>query len=259
VKSFFPHGIWRCELKIFVGTSGYGYKAWKGKFYPAMISAREMLRFYSENLDTVEINNTFYHMPTEKVLTSWALQVPANFVFFFKAPQIITHLKRLKNVDSETEYLLRTLSVLGTRLGPVLFQFPKSFPADLSALKYFLTVLPRTMSFAFEFRHPSWQDTGAADILREKGCSLCLSDLDEAPVNEIVSTATWGYLRLRRAGYTNSDLAQWMKRILAQEWKRAFVYFKHEEEAKGPKLAMSFRNLSENAATIRNKASQRQI
>src|SRR4030043_1589981 len=99
-------------MKIFVGTSGYGYKEWKGKFYPAKISPKEMLRFYAARLSAVEINNTFYHMPTEPVLTSWAEQVPDDFVFALKAPQVITHLKRLWNVLDETEYLFRTLSVL---------------------------------------------------------------------------------------------------------------------------------------------------
>src|SRR4030042_7111833 len=122
-------------LKIHVGTSGYAYKEWKGKFYPEKIPSKEMLRFYSGRLNTVEINNTFYHMPTESVLTSWAEQVPGDFVFALKAPQVITHLKRLWNVSDETEYFFRTLSVLDRKLGPVLFQFPKSFRANHPALK----------------------------------------------------------------------------------------------------------------------------
>ena len=109
-------------MKIFIGTSGYGYKEWKGRFYPEKISPKEMLRFYSEHLATVEINDTFYHMPTEPVLTSWAEQVPDDFVFAIKAPQVITHLKRLKDVGGETGYLFRTLSTLDRKLGPVLFQ-----------------------------------------------------------------------------------------------------------------------------------------
>src|SRR5512139_2088371 len=117
-------------MKIFTGTSGFAYKEWKGKFFPERISPKEMLRFYSERFNTVEINNTFYHMPVENVLSSWAGQVPDSFLFAIKAPQIITHLKRLKNVEDETGYLFRTLSLLGQKLGPVLFQFPGSFRAD---------------------------------------------------------------------------------------------------------------------------------
>ena len=232
-------------MKIFAGTSGYGYKEWKGIFYPEKISPKEMLRFYSERLGTVEINNTFYHMPTRSVLASWAEQVPRDFIFALKAPQVITHLKRLKNVGEETEYLFSTLSVLDRKLGPVLFQFPKSFRADHGALKDFLALIPGTMSCAFEFRSPSWLNVEILDLLREKGCSLCIADADENPANEIISTAAWGYLRLRRSDYTDADLSQWIERILSQKWQKAFVFFKHEEEAKGAEMALRFRELAD--------------
>ena len=229
-------------MKIYVGTSGYGYKEWKGIFYPEKISPKEMLRFYSERFGAVEINNTFYHMPTESVLTSWAEQVPDDFIFALKAPQVVTHLKRMKNVGTETEYLFRTLSILERKLGPVLFQFPKSFHADLPALKDFIARIPGDMC-AFEFRSTSWLAAEILDLLRKKGCSLCIADSDENPTNDIISTATWGYLRLRRPDYTDADLSQWMERILSQAWKRAFVFFKHEEEAKGPEMAIRFQEL----------------
>ena len=232
-------------MKIYVGTSGYGYKEWKGKFYPEKISPKEMLRFYSKRLTAVEINNTFYHMPTEGVLASWAEQVPDDFVFALKAPQVITHLKRLRNVGEETEYLFRTLSILDRKLGPVLFQFPGSFRADLDALEDFLGLIPGNMSWAFEFRSPSWFDGEILGILRKKGCSLCIADTDENPATEIINTATWGYLRLRRSDYTDAALSQWIGRILSQKWERAFVFFKHEDEAKGPEMAIRFRELIE--------------
>jgi uncharacterized protein YecE (DUF72 family) len=232
-------------MKLYVGTSGYGYKEWKGKFYPEKISPKEMLRFYAERFGTVEINNTFYHMPQESVLRSWADQVPDDFVFAFKAPQVITHMKRLKHVDEEAEYLFRTLSILEGKMGPVLFQFPKSFHADLPALNYFLALIPSTISCAFEFRSPSWLTAEILALLRERGCSLCIADTDEDPAKEIISAATWGYLRLRRSDYTDADLLGWKERILSQKWKRAFVFFKHEEEAKGPEMAMRFRELTD--------------
>ncbi len=233
-------------MKIYVGTSGYSYKEWKGKFYPEKISPKEMLRFYSGRFRTVEINNTFYHMPTETMLASWAEQVPDDFVFAFKAPQVVTHVKRLRNVSAEIEYLLRTLSFLGGRLGPLLFQFPKSFRANREVLKDFLALIPETMACAFEFRNPSWLEAEILDLLRERGCSLCIADSDESPTNEIISTTTWGYLRLRRLDYTDADLSRWMDRILAQKWKTAFVFFKHEEEdaTKGPEMAIRFQELT---------------
>jgi uncharacterized protein YecE (DUF72 family) len=232
-------------MKVFAGTSGYAYREWRGKFYPEKVQPKEMLRFYSQRLPAVEINNTFYQMPKEGVLASWAEQVPGDFVFAFKAPQVITHLKRLRNVSSETEYLFRTLKVLGRKLGPVLFQFPKSFHADRPALKDFLALIPGNISCAFEFRSPSWLGVEILDLLREKGCSLCVADTDEDPADEIINTATWGYLRLRRSGYTDADLAQWTERVLSQKWKRAFVFFKHEEKATGAAVAMRFRELAD--------------
>lgn len=231
-------------MKIHVGTSGFGYKEWKGKFYPEKISPGEMLRFYSERLSSVEINNTFYHMPTEKVLKSWGEQVPGDFVLAIKAPQVITHLKRLRNVEDETGYLFRALAVLGRKLGPVLFQFPASFRADHSALKDFLDLVPAGLSCAFEFRSQSWLVAEILDLLRERGCSLCAADTDERPADEIISTTTWGYLRLRRPVYTDAALSQWMERVLSQKWKKAFVFFKHEEGAGGPEMAMRFRKLA---------------
>ncbi|HAM52727.1 MAG TPA: DUF72 domain-containing protein [Nitrospiraceae bacterium] len=227
-------------MKLYVGTSGYGYKEWKGIFYPEKISPKEMLRFYSERLGAVEINNTFYHMPTTGVLASWAEQVSDNFVFAIKAPQIITHLKRLRNVDAETEYLFKSLLVLDRKLGPVLFQFPKSFHADQPALKDFLALIPGSIACAFEFRSPSWLNVEILDLLSERNCSLCISDADENPTDEIINTAPWGYLRLRRSDYTDADLSQWLERIRSQKWERAFVFFKHEEEATGPEMAIRF-------------------
>jgi uncharacterized protein YecE (DUF72 family) len=232
-------------MKIYIGTSGYGYREWKGKFYPEKISPKEMLRFYSESLNSVEISTTFYHMPTEGVLVSWAEQVPDDFVFALKAPQVITHLKRLKNVEEETDYLFRTLLVLKRKLGPVLFQFPGSFRADRPALESFLSLIPGNASCAFEFRSPSWLNVEIPDLLSERGFSLCIADADENPANEIIGTAAWGYLRLRRSDYTDADLLQWMERVLSQKWERAFVFFKHEVEAKGAELAMRFQELAE--------------
>ena len=244
-------------MKLYLGTSGYAYKEWKGRFYPEKISPQEMLRFYSGRLNTVEINNTFYRMPKESVLTSWAEQVPSDFIFALKAPQVITHLKQLRNVSEETKYLFRTLSVLDRRLGPVLFQFPKSFRADRIALQDFLGLIPNGTFCAFEFRSPSWLDDKILGLLRERKLSLCIADTDENPAKDIISTAPWGYLRLRRSDYMDSDLSQWLERILSQKWERVFVFFKHEDEnAKGPEMAVRFRELADSrvmrGSSVRN-------
>ncbi|HEY6008538.1 MAG TPA: DUF72 domain-containing protein [Geobacteraceae bacterium] len=231
-------------MKIHVGTSGYGYKEWKGIFYPEKISPKDMLHFYAQRFTAVEINYTFHHMPTERVLAPWAEQVPDDFSFALKAPQVITHLKRLKDVGEETEYFFRTLAVLGGKLGPALFQFPGSFRANRPLLEDFLALIPDAMSCAFEFRSKTWLSDELLDLLRRRGCSLCTADTDEKPADEIISTAPWGYLRLRRAEYTDADLSRWLDRILVQPWERVFVFFKHEEEAKGPEMALRFLELA---------------
>ena len=228
---------------LFIGTSGYGYKEWKGEFYPERFSPKEMLGFYARHFNAVEINNTFYHRPSPEILSSWAAQVPEDFVFAFKAPQVITHLKGLKNVRDEVGYLFDTLSVLEKKLGPVLFQLPKSFRADSTVLDNFLNLIPEGKDCAFEFRHPSWESPEILELLRAKGCGLCLADVDEKPLAEIISTTSWGYLRLRRSEYSNADLFQWAERIHSQKWTRAFLFFKHEEKAIGPKTALRLRKL----------------
>jgi len=241
-------------MKIYVGTSGYGHKEWKGIFYPEKISPKAMLGFYGEHLGAVEINYTFYHMPTQGILFDWASQVPADFSFALKASQVITHRKRLRQVEEEIKYFFSTLAALEQKMGPVLFQFPPSFHANRAALAAFLPLLPAKRKCAFEFRHPSWDTPEILDLLREHGCSLVMADTEENPVGELISTASWGYLRLRRGNYSPAELEQWLTRIKAQPWESAFVFFKHEEEAqeaKGPELAMYFQQLAGAAAPSR--------
>jgi uncharacterized protein YecE (DUF72 family) len=184
-------------------------------------------------------------MPTEGLLESWADQVPDDFVFAIKAPQIITHLKRLQNVETEIDYFFSVLAILDKQLGPVLFQFPKSFRVDRPRLEAFLDLIPGNISCAFEFRSPSWLEDEILDLLRDRGLSLCTADADENPVDKVISTAPWGYLRLRRSDYTEADLTQWLGKILAQKWEKAFVFFKHEGEARGPETAIRFRELAD--------------
>ena len=183
---------------------------------------------------------------------SWAERVPNDFVFALKAPQVITHMKRLRNVFEETEYLFRSLSVLDGKLGPILFQFPKSFHADGSALKDFLALVPGTTSCAFEFRSPTWNEGEILELLRERGFSLCVSDTDEDPMDEIISTAQWGYIRLRRSDYKDADLSQWVKMILSQQWQRAYIFFKHEGDANGADMAMRFQELIHSRLDAKN-------
>jgi uncharacterized protein YecE (DUF72 family) len=224
-------------MRVLVGTSGYSYKEWKGRFYPEKMKEADMLRFYAERFPTVEVNNTFYRMPSAELLQRWAEQTPEAFTFVLKAPQRITHVKRLGDVADDVAFFLKTAAVLGPRLGPLLFQLPPFMKKDVGRLRALLDLLPERPRAAFEFRHASWFDDEVRDALRAKGAALCLADTDEEPLADVSATANWGYLRLRRLTYTDEDVAAWQARILAQPWTEAFVFFKHEDEARGPELA----------------------
>jgi uncharacterized protein YecE (DUF72 family) len=228
---------------IYAGTSGYSYKEWKGHFYPEKFSAADMLAYYAERLPAVEINNTFYRLPKESVLDGWAAQVPEEFRFSIKASRRITHFKRLKETDDETAYLLRALGTLGPLLGVILFQLPPNLKKDLPRLETFLDLLPPRAPAAFEFRHPSWFDDDVTGVLRDHGCALCLADTDDGDSPPLVDTGSLGYLRLRRADYSDEDLRTWANRIEEQPWDRVFVFFKHEDEAAGPRMAERFLQL----------------
>jgi uncharacterized protein YecE (DUF72 family) len=229
---------------LYVGTSGYSYKEWKGSFYPEKIPAKDMLGFYSERLSTVEINATFYRMPQPTMLENWRAQVPSTFRFSLKAPQRITHFKRLKETEEETKYFLETVSLLADNLGVVLFQLPPNFKKDLPRLQAFVNQLPQEPRAAFEFRHPTWFDDDVLEVLRSRNHALCVSDTDDLPTTHIDKTADWGYLRLRRVSYSEENLAEWVKRIRDQNWKETFLFFKHEDAGTGPKLAAQFLKLA---------------
>ncbi len=231
-------------MDLRVGTSGYSYKEWKGSFYPQDLAADQMLRFYATKLPAVEINNTFYRLPKASVLEAWAAQVPDHFRFAIKASRRITHFKRLKGAEEETAYLLETLKTLGPRLGVVLFQLPPNLKKDLDRLQQFLGLLTGGTRAVFEFRHPSWQDDEVLDALRARGCALCIAEVDDEPAPEVVATASFGYLRLRRASYAKPDLVRWAQTVNVQPWDEAYVFFKHEDAGAGPKQAAEFLDLA---------------
>jgi uncharacterized protein YecE (DUF72 family) len=227
-------------MRVLVGTSGYSYREWKGSFYPADISADDMLRYYATRLPAVEINNTFYRLPRGSVLASWAAAVPESFRFAIKASRRITHIRRLKGAHEETGYLLSALETLGERLGVVLYQLPPNLRKDLPRLQEFLELLRGKARSVFEFRHPSWYDDDVYALLRQRRCAVCVSEEDGEEANPPVATAPWGYLRLRRTEYAPGELADWARRIAEQPWEEAYVFFKHEDEATGPLLAERF-------------------
>jgi uncharacterized protein YecE (DUF72 family) len=231
-------------MKLYVGTSGYMYKPWKGKFYPPKLPDKEMLSFYSQHFQAVELNNTFYRMPTAAGLAETAAKVPAHFQFVIKAPQQITHIQRLKDSDTSVAQLLEAVRALKERLGPLLFQLPPNMKKDLPRLRTFLALLPSTYKVAWEFRHPSWFDEEVLDVLREQQMALCIAEAEDDLEVPCVATASWGYLRLRRPDYGDAELKAWSKRLQELPWRETYIFFKHEDEGKGPALAKRFLELA---------------
>jgi uncharacterized protein YecE (DUF72 family) len=221
---------------ILVGTSGYNYPEWKGSFYPEDLPAKKFLPYYASKFPTVEINYTFYRMPTPQLVAGWRAQVPAEFRFTLKAPKRITHDRRLRAADvaESLQGFLTAAAELGPQLAALLFQLPPNFKKDLVLFNEFLALLPPRTTAAFEFRNDSWLDDSVYDALRARNLALCIAD-SEKRETPLVTTATYAYFRLRDEGYGAGDIAQWTKtaRTLSEKASDVFVYFKHEDEGKG--------------------------
>jgi uncharacterized protein YecE (DUF72 family) len=230
-------------VNLYVGTSGFAYPKWKGPFYPKDLPAKRMLAYYAEHLRAVEINNTFRKLPSATTLEAWKSQVPVGFKFTLKAPQQITHIKRLKGVAGPVADFLEAAEALKKDLGPLLFQLPPNFKKDVPRLRDFLALIPRRFRVALEFRHPSWFDEEVFGLLRKRRGALCIADADDGLDVPFVATADWGYLRLRRPDYSGKALKSWAKRIRGERWRDVFVFFRHEDEGHGPRLAKRLERL----------------
>ena len=219
---------------ILVGTSGYNYPEWKGSFYPQDLSAAKMLPFYAERFPSVEINATFYRMPTPKTVAGWAGQVPSTFRFTLKANRRITHDKRLKDVGDSVDFFVKTARELGPQLGALLFQTPPNLKCDLDRFDAFLATVPDGVQAAFEFRHDSWLDEEVYARLRARNFALCVADTEERSV-PVVATADFAYLRLRDEGYDEAAIRTWtaLAQDLSTRCRDVFVYFKHEDAGTG--------------------------
>jgi uncharacterized protein YecE (DUF72 family) len=223
---------------IWIGTSGYNYPEWKGSFYPADLPAARMLPFYAARFPTVEINYTFYRMPTEKLVAGWAAHTPSPFKLTLKAPRRITHDSRLKNCGELVDVFCRVAGTLEAKLGALLFQLPPTAKKDLPLFDAFLAELPPRVTAAFEFRHPSWLDADVFERLAGRNLALCVAD-SEKMSTPVRVTADYAYFRLRDEGYQRPDIERWARTIQEKTaaCKDVFVYFKHEEEGIGPEFA----------------------
>ena len=233
-------------MELRIGTSGWNYTEWRGSFYPKDMKPAGMLAYYVERFATVEVNNTFYRMPTAAAVTGWAAAAPAGFRFVLKAPQRITHFSRLRDVDEPVRQFCDTARLLGDKLGPLLFQLPPNFKVDAGRLADLLALLPTDVRAAFEFRNATWFADDVYARLANHNAALCIADNDGG-ATPAVATANWGYLRLRATGYSDDDLRGWLAtmRRIGGGWRDAFVFFKHEDEGTGPALARRLRELTD--------------
>ena len=226
-------------MRFLIGTSGYNYPEWRGSFYPEKFPTAKMLAYYAERFNTVEVNYTFYRMPTVTLLEGWAAGTPDGFTFTLKAPRRITHDSKLKNVGDLTRTFCETATVLGAKLGVLLFQLPPTLKRDDALLGAFLGTIPEGTRAAFEFRHESWHDDAVFEALGRRNLALCVAD-SEKMSTPIVRTADYSYFRLRDEGYQAADIARWASVVRGQDAPQgAHVYFKHEEQGKGPEFAQS--------------------
>ncbi|HZB24895.1 MAG TPA: DUF72 domain-containing protein [Vicinamibacterales bacterium] len=222
--------------RIQVGTSGYNYPEWRGSFYPEKFSTGKMLPYYAERFPTVEINYTFYRMPTDALLAGWAAATPEAFTFTLKAPRRITHDAKLQRCEDALQTFCRTARTLGPRLAALLFQLPPTMKKELGVLRSFLELLPEGLRTAFEFRHPSWFDAEVYAALRSRNAALCVADSEKLST-PVETTADYAYFRLRDEGYQQGDIEGWAATIRSLSVTDAFVYFKHEEQGLGPDFA----------------------
>jgi uncharacterized protein YecE (DUF72 family) len=221
--------------KIYAGTSGWAYATWKPDFYPPKLASAKFLGHYSTRLNTVEVNYTFRHFPTEKLLRGWMAATPEDFKFAVKANQKITHIKRLKDVTEFTGEFIAALQPLDAekKLGPVLFQLPPYLKCDVGLLKDFLAALPRSLRSAFEFRHVSWFTEEVYEVMRAANAALCLAESEKLETPD-VQTADFVYLRLRKEDYSTKARKALTGKVsdFAQKGD-VYVYFKHEDTPEG--------------------------
>jgi uncharacterized protein YecE (DUF72 family) len=217
------------KARIFIGTSGFSYKEWKGLFYPEDLPSKKYLSFYAQHFKTTEINNTFYRIPTYQLTESWYSEVPADFLFTLKLSQAVTHRKKLKNAEEEMERFLDASTGLKEKLGTILVQLPPFFKKETTVLETFLEQYSNKAKLAFEFRHQTWYENEVYDLLRKYNSTLAVVEGEDQPaVREV--TGPFIYIRLRKGDYDPKDLKEWSEWMRKQEVD-IYCYLKHDEKA----------------------------
>ena len=239
---------------IRIGTSGWVYDDWQGVFYPDDLSQEEYLPFYADSCGSVEINNTFYNLPSEKTVEGWRERVPRSFVFAVKASRYITHVKNLLEPEDPVHQFLGRVELLAEKLGPILFQLPPSWNVNPERLRNFISILPPGHRYVFEFRDASWYTEEVFGILEENGCAFCIHDHEDAPSPDRI-TAGFSYIRFHGPGgsyegkYEQEALAEWAEKLAswAQDGLDLYCYFNNDYHGH------ALDNASQLAALVREK------
>jgi len=236
-------------LHYYIGTSGWHYEHWRGRFYPEKLAKAKWLEFYAGHFATVELNNSFYRLPSETAFATWRDSSPANFTFAVKVSRFITHIKRLKDAGEAVEKFITRAKILGEKLGPLLYQLPPNLHRNDEVLESFLSTLPREMKHVFEFRHQSWLEEEVFQILHNYNIGFCIFDMPSVTC-PLVATADFAYIRFHGSAglywgcYSDEELASWAKGLanLAEKLKATYIYFNNDAEAFAVKNAMTLRN-----------------
>ena len=226
------------QVRYHIGTSGWHYEHWRGLFYPQGLPKAQWLDFYARHFTTVELNNSFYRLPTEKAFTSWRESTPDGFLYAVKVSRFITHIKRLKGVDEALDNFLVRARILEDKLGPLLYQLPPNMPRNDKVLESFLAILPPGLCHVFEFRHESWLDDEVFALLRRYNAGLCVFDMPDLAC-PLVVTADSAYIRFHGSSglyssyYSDEELSDWAGKIyhLGQGLKAIYIYFNNDAQA----------------------------
>ncbi len=237
------------SLPYYIGTSGWHYEHWRNRFYPEQLTKAKWLEFYATHFATVELNNSFYHLPSETAFANWRDSSPANFIFAVKVSRFITHIKRLKNTEEAVDKFITRAKILDQKLGPLLYQLPPNMHRNDDLLESFLSTLPQGMKHVFEFRHQSWLEEKVFDILRKYNMGLCVFDMPSISC-PLVATADFAYVRFHGSTglyfscYSDEELADWVKRLadLASNLKALYIYFNNDSEAFAVRNALTLGN-----------------
>ena len=239
------------EMKIWIGTSGWHYKHWLDVFYPPGTSGSEMFQFYARHFNTVEINNSFYRLPSVQTFENWRESAPRGFCFAVKGSRFITHMKKLKDPESSSAKFFLAADHLREKLGPVLFQLPPRWKLNLERLDEFIEALPGGHKYVFEFRDESWHVTPVFELLRRRNAGYCIHDFANMKVLPEI-TADFAYVRFHGpteakywGSYSDADLRGWAERI--ESWRRkvrvVYAYFNNDPGGEAVKNALTLKQM----------------